>query len=92
LSVLRRKSEHRKTYHRAILPILGTALAVAVSCAAAVCSIGMAVPTRDDVAKSLWRRSGAMRDDISADDENRGRSSFLSMIGIIELAAQLYRL
>jgi hypothetical protein len=48
--------------------MLGTALGVAVSCAAATLSKGMAVRARDEVVKSRWRSSGAIRNDMMADE------------------------
>jgi hypothetical protein len=68
-------------YHRAILPIFGTALDVAESCAVATFSNGMAVRARDEVAKSLCRRSGAMRNDISADDDECWKSISVQSLG-----------
>jgi hypothetical protein len=41
---------------------------VAVSCAAATLSKGMAVRARDEVVKSRWRSSGAIRNDMMADE------------------------
>lgn len=54
-------------YQRAILPSLGTELDVIESCEAAACSSGNAERARVDVVNSLWRSSGAMRNDIVAD-------------------------
>jgi hypothetical protein len=56
--------------------MLGTALGVAVSCAAAILSKGIAVRARDDVVKSRWRRSGAIRKDMLAYEAIVLRSNF----------------
>jgi hypothetical protein len=49
----------------------GIVLVAALSCSAARVSIGMAVRARVEVVKSLWRRSGAMRNDIVTDSNLR---------------------